>query len=245
MKFSISSLIPLSVFAVLFVADAEGAPLTGSGTLPFPGATGDPPRDIYLAAGAASGPFIGMWPGLGPNPPAQPAWVGTFQAIGAMPHTPPAGPPVTGTAKYDFTIGTGGYAPGALPVGTYFQFDDLDNGSSSSETFQLRGFDLAGNPLTTAWLDMPFAATVTAVASDMPNYALVGGLYIFDGSLVPGNPTISVFLKNNTALGFLEVVRSATTSEFVMAAPPVVPEPSAVVLLISAVIGGAVRFRRR
>jgi hypothetical protein len=245
MKSLTSFVIRIGVFVLVFVTRSDGAPLTGSGALLFPGATGDPARDVYLAAGSGSGPFIGMWPGLGPNPPAAPPWVGVFQAIGPMPHTPPAGPPFTGTAKYDFTVGTGGYAPAALPVGTYFQFDDLDNGSNTSETFQLRGFDLAGNPLTTPWLDDPFAATATAVASDMPNYAFVGGLYVFDGSLVPGNPAIRVFLKNNTALGFLEVVRGATTAEFVLAAPPVVPEPTTLAMLIGGAICCACVHRRR
>ena len=217
---------------------ALAIPLTGSGTLPFPGATGDPTRQNYAPAGPASGPFTGTW-----SVPANPAWIGTFPATGVMPHTPPAGPPLIGTAMYDFSA-AGGYAPGALPVGTYFQFGDLDFGSASPENFQLRAF-VGTSLVTTPWLDEPFAATATAVASDMPNYSFIGGAYRFDGSAVPGNPTISVFLKNNVAITGLEVMRSATTTAFILGAPLLIPEPSCLTLSLC---GAAVTFaavRRR
>lgn len=227
-----------SFFSLLAIVPAVAVPLTGSGTLSFPGPTGDPARQIYVAAGAAGGPFTGTW-----SVPANTAWVGVFPASGAMPHTPPVGAPVTGTAMYDFSLG-GGYAPGALPVGTYFQFGDLDNGSSSPENFQLRAF--SGTSLvTTPWLDVPFAATATAVAADMPNYSFIAGVYRFDGSSVPGNPAISVFLKNNVAITGLEVMRSATTTAFVLGAPLAVPEPSCVVLALCGAVATFAAARRR
>jgi hypothetical protein len=209
----------------------------------------DPPRDTYQPVGPGSGPFTGTWPGLGPNAPANPAWWGTFSATGAMPHTPPAGPAfaVAGTAIYDFTSGTGGYAPGALPVGTYFHFGDLDFGSGNNETFRLTAFDPSLNLITTPWLDTPFAATASAVASDMPNYNFAGGIYDFDGSFVPGNPAVSVFLKNNVTLGKLIVTRSFTTASFILAAPPsgIVPEPSSMMLVLGGAFAFVAKPRRR
>ena len=240
MNRSVSNFVLTSSLLVLLVAPSFGAPLVGSGALPFPGATGDPPRDIYQAAGPASGPFSGTWPGAGPNAPAQTPWWGKFTATGPMPHTPPVGSPVTGTAFYNFTS-TGGYTPGALPVSTYFQFGDLDQGSS--ESFRLRAFDVSSNLITTPWLDTPFAATNTALVGDMPNYSFTPGIYDFTGNA--GNPTISVFLKNNVTLGFLEVTRSATTTAFVLAAPPLVPEPSSLMLILCGIAACTTRAWRR
>ena len=209
--------------AVLLTVPALGAPLVGSGVLPFPGATGDPIRQNYAAVGPAGGPWTGTW-----SPPANSAWVGTFPITGVLPHTPPVGAPSPGIGSYDFTA-AGGYLPGALPVGTYFQFGDLDAGSGPGENFRLSAFNGSGQILT-PWLEIPFAATATAVASDMPNYAFLGGSYQFDGSFVPGNPAISVFLKNNTAITRLEVARSSTLTAFILGAP-LVPEPSSFLLL--------------
>lgn len=237
MNRSLFSFALASFVSLLSIAPSLAVPLTGSGTLSFPGATGDPTRQIYVAAGAAGGPFTGTW-----SVPANPAWIGTFPATGAMPHTPPVGAPVTGTALYEFSV-SGGYAPGALPVGTYFQFGDLDNGSASPENFQLRAFN-GTSLVTTPWLDVPFAASATAVASDMPNYSFIAGVYRFDGSAVPGNPAISVFLKNNIAINGLEVMRSATTTAFVLGAPLAVPEPSCLALLSCGAAGMLAAVRR-
>ncbi len=244
MKPSVSNLALASLLTVLITIPSLGTPLTGSGTLPFPGATGDPPRDTYLTAGPINGPYTGTWPGVAAT--AAPAWWGTFPITGQLPHTPPAGPSVTGTAQYDFTLG-GGYSPGALPVGTYFQFGDLDAGSGPGETFRLTAFDTVGNQILTPWLDTPFASTATAVASDMPNYNYAAGIYDFDGSFVPGNPTISVFLMNNTVIGKMTVTRSSTNTSFVLAAPPAgtVPEPSSLILMLCGMGAYVARVRRR
>lgn len=242
MKVSVSAFILRTLFSVLFASESHAVPLVGSGYLPFPGATGDPPRDRYLPAGPGAGPFTGTWIGAGPNT-AQPPWIGTFTATGPMPQTPPSGPAggFTGTTFYNFTF-TGGYAPGALPVDTYFHFGDLDSGSG--EAYRLRAFDTSSNLILTPWLETPFAATNTAVVGDMPSFTFSPGVYDFNGNTISANPTISVFLKNNTALGFLELTRSATTTAFTLAAPPVVPEPCSLLLLMcGAALCGAARRR--
>src|SRR5690349_130635 len=187
MKASVSCFVLASSLTVLFSLQSLAAPLTGSGNLPFPGATGAPPRDNYLPAGPTAGPFTGTWPGSGPNV-ASPAWWGTFSATGPMPHGP-AGP--TGTANYNFTLG-GGYAPGALLVGTYFVFGDLDNGAGQNESFRLRAFDTSSNLITTPWLEQPFAASLGSTPATMPAYNFAPGVYEFNGNSVPGNPTVTV-----------------------------------------------------
>jgi hypothetical protein len=244
MRRSVSVFALASFLIVLSGISSSAAPLTGSGTLPFPGATGDPARDAYQSAGPVNGPYTGTWPGAGPNSPAQPAWWGTFKVTGQMPHTPPAGPSVTGNAHYDFTA-AGGYIQGALPIGTYFHFGDLDSGSGPGETFRLTAFDPSGSLITSPWLEIPFAATATATAADMPNYNFAGGIYDFDGSFVPGNPVISVFLKNNTLVGSMNVTRTSTQTSFILAAPQQVPEPGTLILIVWAAGFCVARARRR
>ena len=107
MKVFVSAFVFGAFFVISFAGSLLATPLTGSGTLPLP-PLGNPPRNTYAPAGPAAGPFTGTWPGGGPNI-ADPAWWGTFSAIGPMPHGA-AGP--VGTALYNFTLG-GGYVPGA------------------------------------------------------------------------------------------------------------------------------------
>jgi hypothetical protein len=240
MKASVSRFTLSSLALVVVALPTLAAPLTGSGNLPFPGATGNPPRDNYAAAGPAAGPFVGTWPGSGPNI-ASPGWWGTFSAIGPMPHGN-AGP--TGTAAYNFTPG-GGYVQGALPVGTYFVFGDLDNGAGQNESFRLRAFDTAGNQITTPWLETPFAASLGSTAATMPAYSHSAGIYDFNGNSVPGNPTVTVFLKSNTSLGFLHATRTSTFASFIMAAPPLVPEPSSLMLMLCGTVTCLFRRRQR
>jgi len=240
MKSSVSSFVVALVLIAALAATSFAAPLVGAGNLPFPGATGNPPRDNYAAAGPTTGPFTGTWPGSGPNI-ASPAWWGTFSAIGPMPHGN-AGP--IGTAFYDFTL-TGGYAPSVLQVGTYFVFGDLDNGAGQNESFRLRAFDTASNLILTPWLETPFAASLGSTAATMPAYSFAPGVYDFNGNSVPGNPTVTVFLKNNTQIGKLEVTRTSTFASFILAAPPLVPEPSSAALSLGALAGMVGYARRR
>ncbi len=238
MKASVSAFVLAASLSALFAVSSYATPLVGSGTLPFPGATGNPPRDTYAPAGSPLGPFTGTWPGVGPDL-ANPAWWGTFSAMGPMPH----GNVATGTALYDFTP-TGGYAPGALPVGTYFYFGDLDNGAAQNESFHLLAFNTAGNLITTPWLETPFAASAGSTAVQMPAYSFSPGVYDFNGNSVPGNPSVAVYLKSNTLIGKLEVTRTSTFASFILQAPPV-PEPSSVLLLFSGVLAGLGCWRRR
>jgi hypothetical protein len=239
MKTSVSFFVLSLLVVVLYSSASLAAPLVGSGNLPFPGATGNPPRDTYAPAGPSAGPFVGTWPGGGPNV-ASPAWWGTFSATGPMPHGA-AGP--IGTANYNFTLG-GGYIQGALPVGTYFVFGDLDNGAGQNESFRLRAFDTAGNLILTPWLETPFAASLGSVAANMPAYNFAPGVYDFNGNSVPGNPSVAVFLKNNTSIGRMEVTRTSTFASFILAAPPI-PEPSSLILVLCGVIVHLCSARRR
>ncbi|MFL6546044.1 MAG: PEP-CTERM sorting domain-containing protein [Candidatus Udaeobacter sp.] len=240
MKASVSFFVIASTFTALIALQSSAAPLVGSGTLPFPGATGNPPRDNYAPIGPSTGPFTGTWPGGGPNI-ASTAWWGTFPVTGPMPHGG-AGP--IGTANYDFTSG-GGYLPGVLQVGTYFVFGDLDNGAGQNESFRIRAFDTASNLITTPWLETPFAASLGSTAGTMPAYSFAPGVYDFNGNSVPGNPTVTVFLKNNTQIGKLEVTRTSTFASFILAAPPNVPEPSALLLMLLGIVAYMAGARRR
>jgi hypothetical protein len=158
-----------------------------------------------------------------------------------MPHGG-AGP--TGTAAYNFTAG-GGYAPGVLQVGTYFVFGDLDNGAGQNESFRLRAYDSSNNLIVTPWLEQPFAASLGSAAAQMPSYTFTPGTYDFSGLAVPGNPTATVFLSNNTLVYRMEVTRTSTFASFILAAPPLVPEPNSMVLLVfGAVLSVAARRRR-
>ncbi|MCC7474827.1 MAG: PEP-CTERM sorting domain-containing protein [Pirellulales bacterium] len=239
MKSSVSTFVVSTLLLVSFAGSSLAAPLVGSGILPFPGPTGNPARDNYLAAGSPGGPFTGTWPGAGPNTAAT-AWWGTFPVTGPMPH---GNTGFTGTAAYDFTPG-GGYAPGVLQVGTYFFFGDLDNGAGQNESFRLRAYDTSANLIMTPWLEIPFAASPGSTAVQMPNYNFIPGGYFFDGNSVPGNPSVAVFLKNNTLIGRLEVTRTSDFASFMLAAPPV-PEPSSLMLLVGGALSCLVGRRKR
>jgi hypothetical protein len=113
----------------------------------------------------------------------------------------------------------------------------LDNGAGQNESFRIRAFTPAGVLITTPWLEQPFAASLGSTAAQMPSYTFTPGIYDFSGLTVPGNPTVTVFLKNNTPIGKMEVTRTSTFASFILAAPPIVPEPSAAVLMLVGIAG--------
>jgi hypothetical protein len=99
--------------------------------------------------------------------------------------------------------------------------------------------------ILTPWLETPFAASLGSIAANMPAYSFSPGVYDFNGNSVPGNPSVTVFLKNNTAIGKMEVIRTSTFASFILAAPPLVPEPSSIVLLVGGLLGCVGGMRRR
>ena len=215
-----------------------GAALTGPGPVLVPFTTAPvPPLQIRAAAGNfTTGPWTGTW-----TPPALLPWSGgssgTFNATGPL----PAGTNPTGTATYDFTL----LPNGNLPVGTYFRFGDVDDGSSTNEVYELRAF-VGSTQLTSAWLDETIGVDDffnLPTAAKMPEYSFAAGVYTIDGNNVPGNPGISFVLPSNTAMTKLEVIRFSSFENFSLAAP--IPEPSTLALASFGFLALAWGWRRK
>jgi hypothetical protein len=179
--------------------------------------------------------FTGTW-----SSPALAAWQGTFSGTGPY----PSGARPSGTATFDFS----GLNYGVLPALTYFVFSDVDNGSGT-EHIALQAFDSAHNPLT-EWLNDDAIVSQNSVntggytgPSDMPGWSwnATTSTYTFDGTTVPGNPTVGFWVTSNVDIASLVVVRDNSSSNFGMAAP--VPEPSSMALLTGCF--GALFIRRR
>ena len=223
-----------AVFAALALAagsTASASPLTGSGPhLPLPAPNPGAPLNQARSVATVPGGFTGTW-----TAPALTPWVGSFSAIGPVPGTTSS---AAGATLYDFTS----MPTGALPIGTYFRFGDIDQGAGVTETFVLQAFDSSGI-VTSAWLDAPIGVTGTGVGPTTTaswNFDPSTGAYTFDGTTVLGNPNVAFYLTNNVALTGLELQRSTTFSTFSLHAPLPAPGPAA---LLGA--GALVASRRR
>ena len=212
-------------------ATAFAAPLTGFGpNLPIPTPNpGAPLREAPVYDNIVVGSsFDGTW-----SAPALAPWHGTFYGTGPIPSG--LGNPA-GSTRYNFTTLNGGI----LPIGTYFAFGDVDGGSTQNETFVMQAFDATGGLITTPWLDEPFGVSgvgtgsgSTILPGNLPGWDWdnAGSSYLIDGSTVTGgNPSVTAWLENNTAIGFLNIERTSQFANFGIAAP--IPEPGAALLLL-------------
>jgi hypothetical protein len=232
---SISSAI--TVLGMLLAPQAYSMPLLNNPTftqLPIPlqnpGVLLGVPR-IITTDNSPNG-FSGTWEPTNANIP----WNGVnsgFSGTGVL----PTGANV-GLGKYDFMkLNQNG---GLLPVGTFFGFGDLDNGSGA-ESITLQAFDAANMIISNPWLDSPISVFgADAGQNNMPEYMWdpILSLYRFSGLNVPGNPdSLNFQLVNTEEMGFLEVDKTGGFG-FALSAPTVrVPEPEVIWLLGLGFIG--------
>lgn len=234
-------LLAMAAGAVTCAAIASGAnaqALFGSGShLPLPSTIGVPQPGVAPVISNVVHPtsFDGTW-----TVGVRPAWRGTFSAAGPVPNNTNSG-----TVTYDFS----GLLLGELPPGAHFNFGDLDDGSRTGEKFSLQALR-HGVPIGSNWLNKPSyvwgagsGVSGAPALVDMPGWSWHPALdlYRFDGTTVPGNPTISFTLTSNTWFDTLVVTKSSTFNGFSITAPPV-PTPGALALLG---LGGLVAGRRR
>ena len=147
----------------------------------------------------------------------------------------------TNSISYDFTNMPGG----TLPVGSYVYLADLDNG----EVFTMTAYNSLGQIISKGWLSENLGGHGVGagpggspLSTDMPGYDwnnTAASTYTFDGGTVVGNPSISLALETNQAIGRLDFSRTNNSNAFTIAAP--VPEPSVVGLLAV----GSLAFLRR
>ena len=219
-----------SFFVLLFAAMPVAAmPLTGSGAhLPIPAINPAWQPGVAAARVDTGGAFTGTW-----ATPAQPDWVGTFNATGPIPSSMNSG-----IANYDFTSLPLGY----LPSGTFFIFGDVDQGSTLAEKAHLTAYNSSGDLLNTPWLDETYAvrgpgtgSVGSIVAGDMPGWSwndvTSPNTYVIDGSTVTaGNPNVAFALVSNQPISSMELDKLTTYYGFVLAAT-IVPEPSTALLM--------------
>jgi len=216
---------------------AHAQALIGSGThLPLSGnARPTTVGPAYVTNGNIS--FTATW-----STPAQPAWLGTFTGTGP---TPAGTSTPAGLTSYDFS----GLATNLLPANTHFHISDLDNGSGT-EQITLVAYGLGRTLITSPWLASPILGEAgTTNVNDMPGWSwnMTTGAYIFDGTTVPGNPTVGFVLGSNQGIYFLEVTRGSINANFSLGAPSIsaIPEPSTYAAIAGAAMLGLAVWQRR
>lgn len=211
-----SSLIPNPLPPAL--GDETNIPIPSDNIIPLPSSVTPSFTPV------TGSPFTGTWVGTGADSP----WVDvdTFNGIGS------------GTRNLDVGITTFDFVTTPLPVGTYFNFSDVDNGSrTSSEQFILEAFDTSGNLITTNWLSEPFSVRGTSNFSELPSSDFNSGTYTIDGMDITGNPSVNFTLTNLEEIGRLVINKQQGNNSFVLLAPTptehptTVPEPTSLLAL--------------
>lgn len=239
----------LSLLLTLCIGEASASPLTGAGLhLPIPTPNiGDNTRAApgtlfpQIVQDPSVPSLTGSW-----SSPAKPDWVGTWSATGL-----PTNNISSGITVFDFTA----MPLGALPVGTFVRFGDVDSGAGVPEYFELQAYaDAQGTQPLMAWLDGPVGVRTSGgtgpgqsvQASDMPRweYNTTSHHYTIDGSSVPGNPNVAFVLQTNQPIVRLDVAKATSPYQLDLLAPTV-PEPSTGALAAALVAVGLARFQRR
>ncbi|GFZ94637.1 hypothetical protein [Okeania sp. KiyG1] len=190
-------------------------PALGSNTIiPFPVPNLSVPcSEAPIYTSPVNSSWTGTWVGTGADLP----WrnVGTFNVTGSG-----TGSGFVGTTTFDFVTNP-------LPVGTYFNFGDVDNGSATGqEQFILQAFDSSGNLITTNWLSEAFSVRGTSSPTDLPSSGFSSGIYTIDGMNVPGNPLVGFTLASLEEIGTLVIQKNQSNNGFGLRAPTPTENPT-------------------
>ena len=216
-------------------------PLTNENNLPIPSPNITSLPSV-LPTYTPGNPFTGTW-----SLPVASPWLGTFSGTGnsILDNT------VSGTTTYDFTTGLG-----QLPIGTYFNFADVDGGSGGGEIFTLQAFDSSNNQIVEPWLSQPISVRSNIpsqiISSALPSSSFGGGTYTIDGGdeNAPFNPNVSFTLINLQPISRVIINKQSTFNGFSISAPvqtaKSVPEPnSSLGLLTFGLISLGLCYHRR
>ncbi|NER02489.1 MAG: hypothetical protein F6K17_07555 [Okeania sp. SIO3C4] len=160
----------------------------------------------------------GTWVGTGADLP----WrnVGTFNVTGSGTTNL-----LVGTTTFDFVTNP-------LPVGTYFDLGDIDNGTRTrQEQIILKAFDTSGNLITTNWLSEPFRVFdwktgLIPPPGELPSSSFSSGTYTIDGKDLPGNPSVVSYLTNLEEIGKLVIQKNQGNNGLILRAPITTENPT-------------------
>lgn len=233
----------------LVTGTVSAAILTGSGpNLPIPTPNPAWPPGVSPTQIDFGGTFTGTWAA-----PADPDWVGTYNATGPIP-----GAFAVGTTRYDFTTLPLGY----LPAGTFFLFGDVDGGSTNAERFDLQALDGSGNAITSEWLGAatgpnsthavrgPGTGTGgTVLPGNTPGWdwdlTNADSYHVTGATVTGGNPNVAVALVTNQPIHQLLLNKPTTHYSFSLQAPSAVPEPASLLLALAGGCPAWLFYRRR